>query len=419
MRLSIIIIGDEILLGQVTDTNSGTLARTFGPLGWEVAAIHTVGDDAAAIREAIEKSLDESSLVITTGGLGPTKDDITKGVLMSVFGGSLREDKVVLENVRAVFLKRGLQMNDLTLSQAMVPTSCRVIPNRYGTAPCMIFEKDGRVLASLPGVPFETEGILANGELTAFVKKRFCPDMTFIHRSLMVSGITESALAQHLSDFESSLPEGLHLAYLPSPGYIHLRLDGRAPESHALEEQFDRTFSALEKAVAPFIIYHGVASPAEILLDAVRRRKLTLASAESCTGGNIAHSITAVSGCSDVYLGSVVSYANEVKEGVLGVSSEALELYGAVSEPVVRQMVCGVMKATGATAAMATSGVAGPGGGTPEKPVGTVWIAVGYIPAGETEAVVEAKCHHFPGKRERVIDRATTQALLDLRAIIG
>lgn len=418
MKLSIIIIGDEILLGQVADTNSRTISRIFGARGWETKSIRTVADEPEAIREAVETSLAESDLVISTGGLGPTKDDITKQVLMSIFGGELHENPEVMENIRRVFSLRGLRLNGLTLAQALVPTSCRVIQNRYGTAPCMWFEHGSKAFAAMPGVPFETEGILADGALLDAVHGKFTPDIHFCHASVMVSGISESALAIRLEDYEKSLPATIHLAYLPSQGLIRLRLDGRGRNKDSLSTLFSNKLADLKAQLGEYMVYDGDATAAEILLDALRKRRLTVASAESCTGGNIAHAITTIAGCSDVYVGSVVSYANEVKEGMLGVSAESIRNNGAVSETVVRQMVEGVMKTTGATAAIATSGIAGPSGGSPEKPVGTVWIATGYIPSDCAVPIVQTKCFHLPGKRERVIDRATTEALLMLARMI-
>jgi len=406
MKLTVIVIGDEILLGQVTDTNSGAIARALGPMGWSVDRVLTVPDDADAIRGAIDVAMQATPLVITTGGLGPTKDDITKATLMGIFGGTLRRDPEVTDNIRRVFALRGLEMNPLTADQALVPDSCRVIQNRYGTAPLMWFERGGRVLVSMPGVPFETEGMLP--EVTRLIAAHFAPDTELHHATLMAAGITESALAARLDAYESALGPGLHLAYLPQPGLIRLRLDGIG----CTGEAFHSAYGALLTAAGPYIIHEGDATPAEMLLDTLRAASLTAATAESCTGGNVAHAITAVPGASDVYLGGVVSYANSVKEGLLGVSPADLSASGAVSEPVVRSMAEGACRATGADCAVATSGIAGPGGGTPDKPVGTVWIA--WCVRGHTEA----HCFHFPGSRARVVDRATTEALLGLRRII-
>lgn len=403
--LSIIIIGDEILLGQVTDTNSGAVARTFGPMGWTVRSVTTVGDDRAAITRAATDALDESQLVIMTGGLGPTKDDITKAVLTEIFGGELRIDPEVTANIHEVFDRRGLKMNDLTEAQALVPTSCRVIQNRLGTAPIMWFEKDGKVLVAMPGVPFETEGMLP--EVARQVKAKFHPDETLLHHSLMVAGITESALAQKLEPFEAALPPEMHLAYLPTPGLIRLRLDARSADS-AITEAFELKVNELKAELGELLVHDGDASAAEILLSTLKANGMTVATAESCTGGNIAHRITAIAGASEVMLGGVVSYANEVKIGLLGVNSADIEAHGAVSREVVEQMALGVCKATGARCAMATSGIAGPGGGSPDKPVGTVWMA------WAVDGKVSSRLFHLPGKRDRVIDRATTEALLGL-----
>lgn len=418
MTLSIIIIGDEILLGQVADTNSRAIARAFGACGWDIKAIRTVGDNADDIRKAVETSIEESDMVISTGGLGPTKDDITKRVLTEIFGGELREDPAVTENIIRVFELRGLKLNELTRAQALVPTSCRVINNSYGTAPCMWFERSEKAFAALPGVPFETEGIIADGELLDAVKAKFTPDLYFRHASVMVTGISESALAIKLEQFEDSLGEMLHLAYLPSQGLIRLRLDGKGRDKAVLDKAFDLKLAELKSTLGELMIFDGDASAAEILLDALRRRGLTMACAESCTGGNIAHSITRIAGCSDVFSGGVVSYSNDVKTAVLGVDPAIIAQEGAVSEPVVRQMALGVMKATGAEAAVATSGIAGPGGGSAEKPVGTVWMAAAYRKSPDGETVIETKCAHFPGKRDRVIDRATTEALLMLAKML-
>lgn len=403
MKLSIIIVGDEILIGQVTDTNSGFISRKLGADGWETQRVLTVGDNGDDIKAAVELCMTDSELVITTGGLGPTKDDITKKVLCEIFGGELRRDASVTENIERVFSLRGLKMNTLTADQALVPTSCRVIQNRLGTAPIMWFERtDGHVLIAMPGVPFETEGMM-DAEVGKAIKEHFLKDITIGHRVMMVSGITESALAQKLSAFEDSLPENLHLAYLPTPGLIRLRLDGRGDDE--TERLLDKFYDKLKVEVGKYMLFEGDATAAEILIEKLRKRGLTVATAESCTGGNIAHSITSIAGSSDVYPGSVVSYANSVKINVLGVKAEDIERHGAVSREVVEQMVAGVARLTGADCAIATSGIAGPGGGSEEKPVGTVWTAV-LTPEGISSFV-----NKYPGNRLRVIDRATTEAI--------
>lgn len=413
MKLTIIIIGDEILLGQVTDTNSGEISRALGPKGWEVDEIITIADNAQSIRNAVNQAMIQSDLVVTTGGLGPTKDDITKHTLAELFDMQMIYSQDVLKNIEEVFRKRNLELNPLTRDQAWVPEGCQVIQNVFGTAPIMWFEKNGKVLISMPGVPFETVGMLHH-EVVNRICDYFDSDKRYLHHTVLVSGITESALAQRLNDFEDTLPGNVHLAYLPVPGYIRLRLDGVYDKNELLaEKEFETYGVTLRNLLGPHFLYDGDATPAQILLNKMRDRELKLATAESCTGGNIAHRITEIPGSSDVFLGSVVSYSNEVKHRVLGVSMHDLDAHGAVSEPVVRQMVQGVCALTGADCAVATSGIAGPGGGTPDKPVGTVWIA--SMASGR----VETRLCRFPGDRSRIIDRATTEALLMLMNMLN
>lgn len=412
MKLTIIIIGAEILLGQVTDTNSGEIARALGPKGWEVIEVITVDDNADAIRTAVERALRQSDLVITTGGLGPTKDDITKKTLAELFGMEMIYDNRVLENIEEVFRKRGLELNPLTKDQAWVPNGCRIIQNQLGTAPIMWFEREGKVLISMPGVPFETVGMLER-EVVKDICEHFNSDKEFLHHTLLVSRITESALAERLTAFEENLPENVHLAYLPVPGYIRLRLDGTFKKGDELGKRvYGVLCTSLCQLVGENLLYDGDATPAEILLSKLRDRHLTLATAESCTGGNIAHTVTEIAGASEVYMGSVISYSNDVKHRVLGVRLADLEQHGAVSEPVVRQMAEGAARVISTDCAVATSGIAGPGGGTPDKPVGTVWIAA------RCNDRLESRLLHLPGSRHRIIDRATTEALLLLLSIL-
>lgn len=397
MKLSIIIIGDEILLGRVQDTNSGLIARTFGACGHDIVRVFTVGDSYDAIRNAVESALAVSDAVITTGGLGPTRDDITKQAMMDIFGGKLVLNKDVLGDVEALFAARSLKMNDLTAMQAMVPDSCTVIRNSVGTAPIMCFEKEGKMLVAMPGVPYETRFMLPQvlEKLNAIYGQGLNS-----HRELTVSGIGESHLAGMLAGFEDKYAQEIKLAYLPVPGAIHLRVD-----SHSAEVDIDAVFEELKGLVADFYCGNGSLGVAEVLLAKLAAHGYTVASAESCTGGNIAHLITAIPGCSDYYRGSVVSYHNEVKENVLGVSAQDLMAHGAVSEPVVQQMAYGACRVCGTDCAVATSGIAGPGGGSPEKPVGTVWIAA-CTPQGLWTQLLH--CH---GDRQAVIERASALAL--------
>ena len=406
MKLSIIIIGDEILLGRVTDTNSGLISRTLTDQGWETVGIRTVGDDAGTIRSAVEAALAEADLVITTGGLGATRDDITKSVMMEFFGGEPVYNADVEANLEEIFEKRGIKLNQLTRTQAIVPSSARIIRNITGTAPIMWFEKEAKVLINMPGVPFETRTMMPI--VAEAIQEHFHPDSHAMRRDLTAINVSESAMAERLASFEDELPQGTHIAYLPSPGVLILRLDSTCIEPG----RFESLFARLKELVGENLIGEGTQSPAQICVELIRKARATLATAESCTGGNIAHSITLLPGCSDVYVGSVVSYSNDVKRNVLGVSAADLDSYGAVSEPVVRAMAEGVRRLTGADFSVATSGIAGPGGGTADKPVGTVWIA-----ASGPDATV-AKCHFFTGDRQTVITRATAAALLQLITLI-
>lgn len=410
MQLSVIVIGDELLLGQVTDTNSGEIARHIAPYGWEVNDVQAVGDEAEEIRRAIDRAFELSDVIITTGGLGPTKDDITKGVLRDYFGGELVEDPAVLENVKQVVSSKGFKLNDLTAAQAIVPISCRVIQNRVGTAPIMWFERDGKVLVAMPGVPFETREMFQS-EVFPQLREKYRTNVDIEHAVLMVTDYTESGLAEYIAAWEEALPPHLHLAYLPKPGLIRLRIDGAHPDKAFITEEVRRAAAELHEMLGDAVIATDDLTPAQILLKECGRLGLTLASAESCTGGNIAHELTLIPGSSEVFVGSVVSYSNEVKMNLLGVGAKTLEENGAVSLPVVREMAEGVLRATGAKVAVATSGIAGPGGGSEEKPVGTVCIAAALLtPEGMT--LCEAETYHFAGTRSRIIESSTTRALI-------
>ena len=407
MKVSIIAIGDELLIGQVVDTNSGMIASMINPDGWEVESVRVVADDAEAIRRAISQAFEETDVVLTTGGLGPTKDDITKQVLCDYFGGEMIYDTEVEKNVLEVVTKRGFKINPLTAAQAWVPSSCTVIQNRVGTAPLMWFEKEGKVLVSMPGVPFETKEMFAT-EVFPRLKQKYDTTTELTHATYIVINNTESAVAGKLDDYEKQLPPFLHLAYLPKPGVIRLRLTGRHSDRNVLAAAMSEQGATLKSILGSDIIADSDLTPAAILGNLLREQSLTIATAESCTGGNISHEITLVAGSSDYYAGSVVSYANDVKTKVLGVNIDDISNEGAVSETVVRQMAEGVAKVLGVDCAIATSGVAGPAGGTLDKPVGTVWMAV------TLRGVTESRLCRFAGNRERVINHATTIAILEM-----
>lgn len=407
MNVEIIVIGDELLIGQVTDTNSGWIARELNHIGWEVTEITTVRDRSREITDALNSSFGRVDVVLMTGGLGPTKDDITKQTLCDYFGGKLVFDESVFANVEAIFRRRKLTMNDSTRNQAYVPNVCTVIQNSVGTAPVMWFERNGKVLVSMPGVPTEMKTVMKEVVISR-LREYFRDHSSILHRTCLVKDFTESRLSETLSDFEAQLPACIKLAYLPTPGVIRLRLTARGDEESYLQKIIDDEFFKLRTILGSHLFCGSDTTLAGALGSILTERGETLATAESCTGGNIAHEITRIVGSSVYFKGSVVAYSNEVKIRVLNVSSETLSGFGAVSRETVLQMVSGVQRLLSSDCAIATSGIAGPGGGSVEKPVGTVWIAVRY---GERS---EAECFCFEGDREQVIARATQSALLML-----
>ena len=412
MNVEIIVIGDELLIGQVTDTNSSWIARNLNKIGWEVMEITTVRDRRAEIISAIRQSFDRVDVVLMTGGLGPTKDDITKQTLCEYFGGKLIFDAEVQKNNDLFFERRGLQMNDSTRTQAMVPDSCTVIQNPVGTAPIMWFEKDGKVLVSMPGVPAEMQRAMT-AEVLPRLRKRYPDHTAILHKTCLVKDFSESALSEFLSDFEAGLPASIKLAYLPVPGVIRLRLTARGENEEILSRQLDDSFSRLEDLLGKHIFCHRDATMAEALGLLLSYKGLTIATAESCTGGNIAHEITLIPGSSAYYKGSVVSYANEVKVQVLDVDPSTIEKHGVVSCEVVEQMAKGVRRLLKTDCAIATSGIAGPDGAVPGKPVGTVCIAVAV-----GDRIVSRK-YCFENSRAININRVTHTALLQMISVLS
>lgn len=411
MKVEVITIGDEILIGQIVDTNSAWMATQLNQLGWEVVHIASVADTREAIAAAFDAAFDRADVVLVTGGTGPTKDDVTKHVLCDYFGGSLifRED--ILENIKGIFAQRALKLNELTETQAWVPDNAEVIMNKVGTAPCTWFERDGKVLVSMAGVPSEMKWLMTNGVLPK-LEERFNDGSAVLHHTFLVKNYSESALAEYLATFESELPASFKLAYLPQPGIVRLRLTGRNHDAQRLEVQMEAAVQQLRELVGSDIFSEEDLPLAVLVGKRLQEKGLWFATAESCTGGTIAQMITAIAGSSAYFKGGVVSYANEVKQQVLGVDKEALDTLGAVSEPVVRQMAEGAARVCGADCAVATSGIAGPGGGTPDKPVGTVWIAATY--KGETVS----RLYTFGKLREYNINKAANTALLMLLEVI-
>lgn len=371
----IITIGDELLIGQVIDTNSAWMAQELNKAGIAVKRRVAVGDKWDEIWRALDEESQQASIILITGGLGPTADDITKPLLCDYFGGKLVVDEGAKQNVIDIFTRLKRPIIDRNLKQAEVPDVCTVIPNKRGTAPGMWFEKEGRVYVSMPGVPHEMKGMMTDVVIPKLAQQFTLPHIT--HRTLLTAGVGESFLAELLMGFESQLPAHIKMAYLPNYGLVRLRLSATGQDATALEQEVQAQFDELQRITAPYLVTNQDEPMEKVVARLLMQKNATLATAESCTGGYMAHLITASPGASAFYKGSVVSYSNEIKEKLLGVSPDTLAAEGAVSEGTVRQMVAGALQALGTDYAIAVSGIMGPDGGSAEKPVGMVWIAVG------------------------------------------
>lgn len=411
MKSRIITIGDEILIGQITDTNSPYIAQCLNDAGFAVEDLQSVGDDAEDIAAVVEDGLHGADIIIVTGGLGPTKDDITKYTLAGIFGGGMKEDPLVLEMNEKMLSARGIPFNGLNRSQAMVPAACTVLPNHNGTAPGMWFERDGKVLVSLPGVPFEMSALM-DEEVMPRLKERFKMSGV-VHKTMVTTGIAESMLAEKITGWENGLPEYLRLAYLPGTAGVKLRLSfyGDKPEKVIIPE-IDEHFGELYKIIPENILGFGDVTVQSAVAGILLSRNKTLSVAESCTGGYLSSLFTQMPGASEYFSGGAVTYSNGAKIKMLGVNKESLEKYGAVSRTVAEQMAEGMRCVTGSDYAVSTTGIAGPSGGTPENPVGTVWIAVAGPEGVITERFIFGKL------RLQNIERTSATAINMLRLIL-
>jgi nicotinamide-nucleotide amidase len=410
MKAEIITIGDEILIGQIIDTNSAWIAEQFNLNGIEIYQITSVHDNHEHILEVLKKAEEKVDLVIMTGGLGPTKDDITKNTLCEYFNTKLVFHQLTFEHIKTRFTKLNIDVNKLNRDQALVPESCTVLFNKAGTAPGLWFEKNDTFFVSVPGVPFEMkylveEEILPRLRVSGKAKAIY-------HKTVLTQGIPESMLAMKLEQWEDSLPGNVKLAYLPSPMAVRLRLSAIGNNENILREQVEAEITKLQKIIPDQIFGFNNETMAEVIGRMLKLNGKTLAVAESCTGGYISHLITSVAGCSAFYNGSVTAYSNLIKENILGVNPETIFDFGAVSEQVAKEMAVGVRKVFNSDFALATTGIAGPDGGTEEKPVGTVWIAV----ASENDVI--ALKFIFGDNRERNISRSSQTALQILRRLI-
>lgn len=372
---SLVTIGDELLIGQIVDTNSAYIAKALNRIGVEVQEILSVKDEQASIIEAIERSLSFSPIVIMTGGLGPTKDDITKAALCEYLHCDLVQEPSVLENIKHLFAQRGYkELNNLNQDQALVPQKSMVIQNKLGTAPCLWTEVEGKVLINLPGVPFEMKQLIDH-EIIPRLKQTY-QQSAIVHHDLLVSGIPESDLAILLEDWENNLPDFIHLAYLPNRASIDLRFSAVGEHREELIKAIEEQIGLFKQVAGQYLVAENSGSIAQIVGEVLNQKDLTIATAESCTGGHIAHLLTSVSGSSAYFKGSVVAYTADVKEKVLNVSPALIAEKTVVSREVAEQMAMGAIAVLGTSIAVSTTGVAGPNKGEDGKDIGTVWVSV-------------------------------------------
>lgn len=403
MQLDIISIGDELLIGQTLNTNAHWIAKELNNIGFTVRQQLSISDSEEAILTAVDEALKHTNVILITGGLGPTSDDLTMPVLNNYFGGKLVKNEQVYQDIEKMITSRGFEMNQLNQNQAIVPDNCTVIRNAHGTAPGLLFEKGKQLIIAMPGVPFEMKAMVTDTVIPLLKEKYELPEI--VHQLVYTQGLPESKLAEMLTDWEKNLPKSIKLAYLPAAGRVKLRLSSTGKDRKLIQQQIDIEVKKLTELISQYIYSVTTENLECIIGEKLVQQKATLSTAESCTGGYLAHLITSISGSSDYYKGSVIAYANDIKVKVLGVNPEDIAQYGAVSIEVVEQMAWGVKNKMKTDYAIATSGIAGPTGGTDEKPVGTVWIAVA-TPKG-----VKAKKFIFGKQRVVNIERAAVAAL--------
>lgn len=403
MKSTIITIGDEILIGQILDTNSQYISQALNRIGVVVAERTSIGDSAEQIVATLDRALDNSDIVVITGGLGPTKDDITKHTLARYFNSELVYNSEEGEFIESLLARRGIPFTELNRGQAMVPQCCTVLHNAHGTAPGMWFEKNGKVVISLPGVPFEMQHLIDDAVLP-MLSSRFALK-SIVHRTMITSGIPESLLAERIASWEDNLPAELHLAYLPAPNVVRLRLSAYEVDGQSVSRIIDKEFDKLKQIIPQAIVGFENATVEQLVHSWMVENGKTLSVAESCTGGALAAKFTAMAGASAYFQAGVVSYSNEAKRDILGVNMEDIARYGAVSEAVAIQMAEGVRAVGGSDYAVSTTGIAGPTGGSNEKPVGTVWFGVA-TPKGSF-----AVMKNCGTDRSQIIERAVAHAI--------
>jgi nicotinamide-nucleotide amidase len=408
MHAEIITIGDELLIGQVVDTNSAWMATLLNQHGIKVHQITSVSDNREHIIEALTATAKRADIILITGGLGPTRDDITKSTLCDYFKVGLRFDAEAYKDVEHLFKIRGREVTEINKKQAELPANCIALRNKNGTAPGMWFEDKGKVYVSMPGVPYEMKALMTD-EVIPRLKKKFTLPV-ILHKTVLTQGIGESMLAERIEKWEDSLAEhNIKLAYLPSAGMVRLRLSVSGTDENKLKQIIDQKVKELLPLAESYIYGYDNDTLESVVGKLLKEKNKTVSTAESCTGGYIGHLITTVPGSSDYFKGSVVAYANEIKENILGVKAETIEKHGAVSQQVVEEMATGICKKFNTDYSVAVSGIAGPTGGTPDKPVGTVWIAV------KSPKNLVSKKFLFGDNRERNIQVTGLTALNMLR----
>jgi len=374
IKVSIITIGDELLIGQTIDTNSAWIAQKLNALGIDVIRRVAVGDDKLAITSALDEELSKSAIVLITGGLGPTADDITKPLLCEYFGGKLVVDEIVLAHIVDIFTRRNRPFLDRNMKQAELPDNCTVLFNKMGTAPGMWFDKDGKIIIAMPGVPFEMMSIMEDEVLPRF-EKQFISD-ALLHYSVITAGEGESFIAEKIQDIEESLPVHIKLAYLPGAGNVKLRLTGRGKDPLALSVELDKYQKQLAERLRNIVVALEDIPMEQVIAKILLEKNASIGFAESCTGGNLGHLITQIPGATDFFCGSIVSYREEIKKNVLGVKQETLDNNGVISEQTAIEMVQGAIRVLNCDYALSVTGLLGPASDDDEVEVGTVWMAV-------------------------------------------
>lgn len=409
MKASIVTIGDEILIGQIIDTNSAWLGRQLNDIGIEVSEILSVSDRREAILTGLERAMTDTELILITGGLGPTKDDITKKVLAEFLDDKLEFNDSNFESMKRLFDHRGITMSPAHKEQCYLPSSAKLIENKMGTAPGMLFEKDGKTIVSMPGVPYEMKYIMEHGVLPMYKDKS---DVVILHETIRTVGRGESKISEEIEDIVDSFPAQMKIAYLPSLGQVRLRLTSIGNDHKKQQGDIDQMTSKIQNRLGTLVFGSGTTTLEEVLGAVASEHGVMISVAESCTGGHVAHKITSVSGSSRYFAGGIVAYSYELKEKILNVSTKTLNTYGAVSEETVQEMLVGLLNLTETDVGASISGIAGPTGGTPDKPVGTIWIAYG--------SKEDIKTHKLLLGKDRIknIEYTTTVVLNLLRKFI-